>query len=99
LFIEKSDFVEPQGIHDIEYDAARQEFLVGRSIGGQNVPFELCTWNGTACAVNVLDVTFEPPVSSTSPMKPEGVPAFPGDGPRKILIVDDAGGFAILSTV
>jgi hypothetical protein len=101
LFIEKSDFVEPQGIRDIEFDAARQEFLVvmGRSIGGQNVPFELCTWDGTASAVNVLDVTFEPPVSSTSPMKPEGVAAFPGDGPRKILIVDDAGGFAILSTV
>jgi hypothetical protein len=101
LSIEKSDFVVPQGIRDIDYDAARQVFLVvvGRSISGGAVPFQLCTWDGTASAVNVLDVTFEPDFSSTSPMKPEGVTAFPGDGPRKILIVDDADGFAILSTI
>jgi hypothetical protein len=101
LFIEKSDFVEPQGIRDIDYDAARQKFLivVGRSISGQTAPFELCTWDGTASTVDVLDVRFEPPVSSTSPMKPEGVTAFPGEDPRRILIVDDAGGFAVLSTI
>jgi hypothetical protein len=41
--------------------------------------------------VNILDVTFD----STS-MKPEGVTAVPGDD-RKILIVDDASGFAVLA--
>jgi len=58
LSIEKSDFVVPQGIRDIDYDAARQEFLVvvGRSISGGDVPLQLCTWDGTASAVNVLDV-------------------------------------------
>jgi hypothetical protein len=98
LLIEKSDFPAPQGIRDIDYDAARQEFLVivGRSISG-GVPFQLCTWDGTASAVNVLDVTFEPPATSICAMKPEGVTAVPGDGARKILIVDDAGGFAVLS--
>jgi hypothetical protein len=101
LVIEKSDFGAPQGIRDIDYDAARQEFLVivGRSISGGDAPFQLCTWDGTASAVNVLDVTFEPPASSISAMKPEGVTAFPGDGARKVLIVDDAGGFAILNTI
>jgi hypothetical protein len=101
LFIEKSNFAELQGIRDIDFDAARQEFLVvvGRSISGENVPFELCTWDGTAPALNVLDVTFEPPISSPSPMKPEGATAFPGDRPHKILIVDDAGGFAVLSNL
>jgi hypothetical protein len=90
-----------QGIRDIDYDAARHEFLVivGRSISVDDARFQLCTWDGTASAVNVLDVTFEPPASSISAMKPEGVTAVPGDGARKILIVDDAGGFAILSTV
>ena len=67
---------------------------MGRSISGGDVPFQLCTWDGIAAAANVLDVTFEP----ASSMKPEGVTAFPGDGARKILIVDDAGGFAILSS-
>jgi len=32
-------------------------------------------------------------------MKPKGVTAFPGNGPRQILIVDDADCFAILSTI
>jgi len=45
LSIEKSDFVVPQGIPDIDYDAARQVFLVvvDRSISGDAVPFQLCT--------------------------------------------------------
>ena len=60
----------PQGIRDIGCDAARREFLVvvGRSISGGDVPFQLCTWDGTASAVNVLDVTFVP-----DSMKPDGV--------------------------
>jgi hypothetical protein len=95
LSIDKSDFAAPQGIRDIDYDGARQEFLVvlGRSISGGAAPFQLCTWDGTASTVTVLDVAFD------SMMKPEGVTAFPGDGIRKILIVDDAGGFAIVNSV
>ena len=98
LLIEKSDFPVPQGIRDIDYDAARQEFLVivGRSISGGDVPFQLCTWDGIASAVNVSMSRLT--ASFFVAMKPEGVTAFPGDGARKILIVDDAGGFAILSS-
>ena len=93
LSIAKADFPDPQGIRDIDYDAVRQEFLVvvGRSISGGNAPFQLCTWDGIASTVNVLDYTF------AATMKPEGVTAFPGNGPRKLLIVDDASGFAVLS--
>lgn len=100
LLIEKSNFPVAQAIRDIDYDAERQEFLVmvGRSTVGL-VPFELCTWGGISSSVNVLDVGFttlnEPGVAP--PMKPEGVTAFPGNGPRKILIVDDAGGFAVVN--
>ncbi len=95
LSIEKSDFAAPQGIRDIDYDAARQEFLVllGRSVSLGAAPFQLCTWDGTASTVTVLDVKFD------SMMKPEGVTAFPGDGPRKILFVDDAGGFAVVNAL
>ncbi|WP_139191202.1 hypothetical protein [Rhodococcus tukisamuensis] len=94
LSIEKSDFASPQGIRDIEYDSARQEFLVvlGRSLSLGTAPFQLCTWDGTASSVTVLDVKFEP-----STMKPEGVAAIPGGGARSIVFVDDAGGFAVLN--
>ena len=93
LTIAKADFPDPQGIRDIDYDAVRQGFLVvvGRSISGGNAPFELCAWDGTASTMNILGYTFAPTV------KPEGVTAFPGNGPRKLLIVDDASGFAVLS--
>jgi hypothetical protein len=100
LLIEKSNFPVAQGIRDIDYDAERQDFLVllGRSTVGL-VPFELCTWDGVSSGINVLDVTFttlkKPGVKPA--MKPEGVTAFPGHGPRKILIVDDAGGFAVIN--
>ncbi len=101
LSILKSDFAVPQGTRDIEYDADRDEFLVvvGRSISGGDVPFQLCTWDGNAKAVNVLDVTFEPAAPVRPEMKPEGVAAFLGDGARRILIVDDRGGYAVLDSV
>jgi hypothetical protein len=95
LSIEKSNYAVPQGIRDIDYDAERREFLVlvGRSTRGY-VPFELCTWDGVAPGLNVLGVTFKPDT-----MKPEGVTAFLGNGPRKLLVVDDAGGFAVVNSV
>lgn len=93
LVIEKSDFAEPQGIRDLDYDATRQEFLVlvGRSLSGGSPPFQLCTWDGSSPKLDVLDVTFEP-----ASMKPEGVTGFPGSEVRRVLIVSDAGGFAIV---
>ena len=92
LWIEASDFPAPQGVRDIDYDAARQEFLVvlGRSVSLGAAPFQLCTWDGAASTVTVLKVEFD------KAMKPEGVTAIPGDGARTILVVDDAGGFAVI---
>jgi hypothetical protein len=101
LSIEKSDFAVPQGIRDIDYDSDRQEFLVviGRSISGGKVPFQLCTWDGNASTVNVLDVTFQPESPTKPETKPEGITAFPRTGARRILIVDDSGGFAVLPSL
>ncbi|MCC9179641.1 hypothetical protein [Mycolicibacterium mageritense] len=86
----RSGTVPAQGVRDISYDTARGEFLVvlGRSAGGDRVPFELCTWSGNGAAAEVLRVEFE------SSMKPEGVAVFDIDGLRRVVIVDDAGGFA-----
>lgn len=94
LAITRSEFAVAQGIRDLDYDAASKEFLVvvGRSITAGSVPFQLCTWDGSGTHVEVLDVTFRP-----ASMKPEGVTRFPGGGPRKLLFVDDSGGFAILA--
>jgi hypothetical protein len=80
-----------QGIRDITYDSDRNEFLIllGRSLGTDlGVPFQLCVWDGTSTAIDVLHVEFEPT------MKPEGVTVFDVAGTRHVLIVDDAGGFA-----
>jgi Protein of unknown function (DUF3616) len=80
-----------QGIRDITYDSERNEFLIllGRSLSTDpGVPFQLCVWDGTSTAIEVLQVRFEPT------MKPEGVTVFSVDGTRRALIVDDAGGFA-----
>lgn len=82
--------VPPQGVRDISYDVERNEFLVvlGRSITGGAVPFRLCTWDGVGTAADELNVDF------ASSMKPEGVTVFTVDGVRRVLIADDAGGFA-----
>jgi hypothetical protein len=80
-----------QGIRDITYDSDRNEFLIvlGRSLSTDlGVPFQLCVWDGTSTAIEVLQVQFEPT------MKPEGVTVFAVGGTRHVLIVDDAGGFA-----
>lgn len=92
---------EPQGIRDINYDPARREFLVvvGRSISGGNAPFQLCTWDGSASAVDVLDVTFWRESTTRPETKPEGVTAFLGTDARRLLIVDDNGGFAVFDSV
>jgi hypothetical protein len=60
----------------------------GPSSTDVGVPFQLCVWDGTSAAIEVLQVRFE------STMKPEGVTVFDVAGTRHVLIVDDAGGFA-----
>ena len=78
------------GIRDISYDEQTGDFLIllGRSASTGDEPFQLCAWNGSD-KVQLLDVTFH------RSMKPERVVAFStGDG-RRLLIVDDRGGYAV----
>ena len=81
-----------QGIRDICYDEQTGDFLVliGRSLSRGDEPFQLCTWNGSSDEVTLIDVEFH------RSMKPEGITTFSSDGKRKILLVDDTGGYAIV---
>jgi hypothetical protein len=64
--------------------------LLGRSAGHGDVPFRLGTWPRGGDAVRLHDTTFH------RTAKPEGVTTFRLGDERKILIVDDSGGYAIL---
>ena len=79
-----------QGIRDISYDEQTGEFLVllGRSTSKDDEPYQLCAWNGSD-NIELLDVTFH---RST---KPEGVVAFSCGDERRVLVVDDRGGYAV----
>jgi Protein of unknown function (DUF3616) len=81
-----------QGIRDISYDEDTGDFLIllGRSLSQGDEPFQLCAWNG-ADDVRLIDVKFHPS------MKPEGVTAFTSGGKKKVLIVDDRGGYAVVN--
>ena len=80
-----------QGIRDISYDEQTGDFVVllGRSTSTGDEPFQLCAWNGSSDNVQLLDVRFH------RSMKPEGVVAFSSGDERRLLIVDDRGGYAV----
>ena len=80
-----------QGIRDISYDEQTGGFVVllGRSTSTGDEPFQLCAWNGSSDNVQLLDVRFH------RSMKPEGVVAFSSGDERRLLIVDDRGGYAV----
>jgi hypothetical protein len=92
LHVEVPDPAAAQGVRDIAYDPDTGDFLIvlGRSISRVNAPYQLCRWDGTAATAALLDPIFH------RSMKPEGVTIFSRDGEKKILIVDDGGGFALL---
>ena len=64
--------------------------IVGRSISTADEPFQLCAWDGSSDTVHLLDVKFR------RSMKPEGVVAFSSGDERRLLIVDDGGGYAVV---
>jgi hypothetical protein len=80
-----------QGIRDISYDEQAGDFLVliGRTTSMANEPFELCAWDGVGDTLELLDVKFR------RSMKPEGVVAFSSGADRRLLVVDDGGGYAV----
>jgi hypothetical protein len=80
-----------QGVRDLCFDEPTGELLIllGRSTSRDDVPFQLCTWDGRSDHVRLLDVGFH------QKMKPEGVTTFWHGDEKKILIVDDGGGFAV----
>ncbi|ADJ44555.1 hypothetical protein AMES_2732 [Amycolatopsis mediterranei S699] len=79
------------GVRDISGAAEPGDFLLllGRSTSRGDAPFRLGTWNRGDDRAALLDVSFH------RTAKPEGVTPFPIGGQR-ILIVDDAGGYAVL---
>jgi len=81
-----------QGIRDITFDEQIGDFLIliGRSASRGDEPFRLCSWNGDGAEVTLLDVRFH------RSMKPEGITAFSSGDRRKLLVVDDNGGYAVL---
>ena len=81
-----------QGIRDISYDEQTGDFLIllGRSLSRGDEPFQLCAWNGSSDDVRLIDAKFD------RSMKPEGITTFWSGGKRKILVVDDAGGYAVI---
>jgi hypothetical protein len=81
-----------QGIRDISYDEQTGEFLIllGRSRSRDDEPFQLCIWSSASDHVRLIDVKFH------RSMKPEGVTTFSSGGKRKILLVDDNGGYAVV---
>jgi hypothetical protein len=80
-----------QGVRDISYDEQTGEFLIllGRSLSRGDEPFQLCVWNGSDDDVRLLDVRFH------GSMKPEGITTFSSRDKKKILVVDDGGGYAV----
>jgi hypothetical protein len=81
-----------QGIRDISGNARTGDFLLllGRSTSDGDAPFQLGTWNRDNDTAELLDITFH------RTAKPEGVTTFSVDGEQRILIVDDAGGYAVV---
>ncbi|MEU0791201.1 hypothetical protein ABZ342_14125 [Amycolatopsis sp. NPDC005961] len=82
----------PQGIRDISGDERTGGLLLllGRSASHGDAPFRLGTWRRGDDSVRLLDITFH------RTAKPEGVTTFSLGDERKILIVDDGGGYAVL---
>lgn len=80
------------GVRDISADAWTGGFLLllGRSTSDGDAPFRLGTWTRGADRVELLDITFH------RTAKPEGVTPFSAGGEQRILVVDDAGGYAVL---
>lgn len=81
-----------RGIRSIEYIPDRQTFLVivGKSLSGAKIPFELYEWKGGKPGrTRRLNVSF------ADKMKPEGVTGGTVAGKPVLLFVDDAGGFQV----
>ncbi len=80
-----------QGVRDISYDEQNGDFVVllGRSRSTGDEPFQLCTWSGSGDSLELLDIRFH------RAMKPEGVVTFTSGDEKRLLIVDDRGGYAL----
>jgi hypothetical protein len=81
-----------QGIRDMSFDDWVGGFLIvlGRSDSRGDEPFQLCTWDGDDASVRLLDVRFH------RSMKPEGIATFSTGDKKKVMVVDDGGGYAVL---
>ena len=82
------------GIRSIEYDESRKAFLVvlGRATSGLDVPFETYVWDGNpeGRMTKLTTVAFPPRA------KPEGIATGTVGGKPVLVVMDDAGGYALL---
>jgi hypothetical protein len=82
------------GIRSIEYVPSRSAFLVvlGKAVSESEAPFSLYEWDGQAAGtLKRIEVSFAPK------MKPEGVSGGTVGGKPVLLLVDDRGGYQVLS--
>jgi hypothetical protein len=81
-----------QGIRDLSCDERTGDLLLllGRSASDGDAPFQLGTCDRGSDTARLLDFTFH------RSAKPEGVTTFSLGDERKILVVDDGGGYAVL---
>jgi Protein of unknown function (DUF3616) len=81
-----------QGVRDISYDERTGDFLIllGRSLSRDDEPVRLCAWDGLD-DVKLLDLKFH------RSMKPEGITTYSDGDRRKLLVVDDRGGYAVVN--
>ncbi|MGV0744995.1 hypothetical protein [Mycolicibacterium sp. XJ870] len=81
-----------QGVRDISYDEDTGDFilLLGRALSDGDEPFLLAVWNRDRNDLHILDTKFH------KSMKPEGITTFFVGGQKKMLIVDDRGGYAVI---
>ncbi len=82
------------GIRDLQYDPRHGDFLVllGSATRKGEEPFRLAIWDGGPEGV----ATVLPRVAFAAEMKPEGLARTVQDGRECLVIVDDAGGYAVL---
>jgi hypothetical protein len=81
-----------QGIRDLSYDEDTGDYLIllGRSTSRGDAPFQLCRWSDRSDEIRLLNIVFH------RSMKPEGVTTFWSGDEKKILVIDDGGGYAVI---
>jgi hypothetical protein len=83
-----------RGIRSIDYDPSRKAFLVlvGNTLSGSHVPFQLYSWDGNLQGIvnHFKSLVFD------KKMRPEGITCGTIGGRGVMMLVDDSGGYQYL---